>query len=222
MKKEDIQDKCEICALVTLFIISILAVSPDVYAGPSYDNHVHIEQVNSGDGVDININQIGYDNYILKDLEVKIDLTSTVNVPLNESSLQLESVVVNASPKLINKNLTSTTAIVTNKTISKLPVNEVSDILNLQAGFVDGHLRGGRSSEVAYWVDGMPMTDGFDGSTVIDINKDVIREMQLISGAFNAEYGQAMSGIVNITTNEGSNKFGGSIDSYFGDFISNH
>ena len=46
--------------------------------------------------------------------------------------------------------------------------------------------------------------------------------MQLISGAFNAEYGQAMSGIVNITTNEGSNKFGGSIDSYFGDFISNH
>ena len=64
MKKEDIQDKCEICALVTLFIISILAVSPDVYAGPSDDNHVHIEQVNSGDGVDININQIGYDNYI--------------------------------------------------------------------------------------------------------------------------------------------------------------
>ena len=64
MKKEDIHDKCEICALVTLFIISILAVSPDVYAGPSDDNHVHIEQVNSGDGVDININQIGYDNYI--------------------------------------------------------------------------------------------------------------------------------------------------------------
>ena len=64
MKKEDIQDKCEICALVTLFIISILAVSPDVYAGTSHDNHVHIEQVNSGDGVDININQIGYDNYI--------------------------------------------------------------------------------------------------------------------------------------------------------------
>ena len=73
MKTEDIQDKCEICALVTLFIISILAVSPDVYAGPSDDNHVHIEQVNSGDGVDININQIGYDNYINISQESIID-----------------------------------------------------------------------------------------------------------------------------------------------------
>ena len=46
--------------------------------------------------------------------------------------------------------------------------------------------------------------------------------MQLISGAFNAEYGQAMSGIVNITTNEGNNKFGGSADFYSGDFLSRH
>ena len=195
----------------------------DTSYGTSSDVDGYFVLINIPSGIyDFQVNMIGYDTYLLKGLEVNIDLTSTVNIALNESSLELESVVVNASPKLINKNLTSTTAIVTNKTISKLPVNEVSDILNLQAGFVDGHLRGGRSSEVAYWVDGMPMTDGFDGSTVIDINKDVIREMQLISGAFNAEYGQAMSGIVNITTNEGSNKFGGSIDSYFGDFISSH
>ena len=165
---------------------------------------------------EIHASMIGYDKYIIKDIEINVDLTSKINFSLNESSLELESVIVNAAPKLINKNLTSTTAIITNKTISKLPVNEVSEILNLQAGFVDGHLRGGRTSEVVYMVDGMPMTDGYDGSIIIDINKDAIREMQLISGSFNAEYGQAMSGIVNITTNEGTNNFGGSIDSYFG------
>jgi len=171
---------------------------------------------------EIHASMIGYDKYIIKNIEVNVDLTSKIDFLLNESSLEIESVIINASPKLINKNLTSTTAIVTNKTISKLPVNEVSEILNLQAGFVDGHLRGGRTSEVAYMVDGMPMTDGFDGSTIIDINKDAIREMQLISGSFNAEYGQAMSGIVNIITNEGKNDFSGSIDTYFGDYISNH
>jgi len=171
---------------------------------------------------ELHASMIGYDEYIIKNIEVNIDLTTTINVSLNESSLEIESVVVNAAPKLINKNLTSTTAIVTQKTISKLPINEVSEILDLQAGFVDGHLRGGRLSEVAYWVDGMPMTDSYDGSTIIDINKDSIREMQLISGSFNAEYGQAMSGIVNITTNEGNNNFGGSLDIYSGDFISNH
>ena len=171
---------------------------------------------------ELSVSMIGYDEFIMKNVEVNSDLTTTINISLNQSSLEIESVIFSAAPKLINKNLTSTTAIVTKNTISKLPVNEVSEILNLQAGFVDGHLRGGRSSEVAYWVDGMPMTDGYDGSTVIDINKDSIREMQLISGSFNAEYGQAMSGIVNITTNEGNNNFGGGIDFYSGDFISDH
>ena len=127
---------------------------------------------------------IGYDDYKVLDIEINLDLTTSIDIQLNESSLEMESVVVNAKKDLINKNLTSTTAIITKKSISKLPVNEVSDILSLQAGYVDGHLRGGRSSEVAYWIDGMPMTDSYDGSTVINVSKDVIREMQLISGAF--------------------------------------
>ena len=233
--------------LFLLFIIPLLAGTTGKIRGKVIDSttnnplvgcNIFLESTNYGTSSDIDgdflilnipaglytmqVSMIGYDLFVMQNIEINIDLTTTINVSLNESSLELASVVVNASPKLINKNLTSTTAIVTKKTISKLPVNEVSDILNLQAGFVDGHLRGGRSNEIAYWVDGMPMTDSYDGTTVIDINKDSIREMQLISGAFNAEYGQAMSGIVNITTNEGSNNFGGSIDYYSGDFISDY
>ncbi len=171
---------------------------------------------------DLKFSMIGYSDYILESLEVNIDLTSSIDIKMTESSIELESIVVKAKKGLINKNLTSTTAIITEESISKLPVNEVSDILNLQAGYVDGHLRGGRSNEVAYWINGMPMNDSYDGSTIIDVNKDAISEMQLISGAFNAEYGQAMSGIVNITTSDGKNDFGGSVDTYFGDYISNH
>jgi len=233
--------------LYLIFILPLLAGTTGKIKGKVVDSqtsepligcNIYLSSTNYGASADINGNylilnipaglyelhasMIGYDDYIITNTEVNIDLTTTINVSLNESSLEMESVVVNATPKLINKNLTSTTAIITQKTISKLPVNEVSEILNLQAGFVDGHLRGGRSNEVAYWVDGIPMTDAYDGSTIIDINKDAIREMQLISGSFNAEYGQAMSGIVNITTNEGSNKFGGSFDIYSGDFISGH
>ena len=112
---------------------------------------------------------IGYSDYILESLEVNIDLTSSIDIKMKESSIELESIVVKAKKGLINKNLTSTTAIITEESISKLPVNEVSDILNLQAGYVDGHLRGGRSNEVAYWINGMPMNDIYDGSTIIDL-----------------------------------------------------
>ena len=126
-----------------------------------------------------------------------------------------------ATRPLITKDLTASTAIINSEMISNLPVTEVSEILELQAGFVQGHLRGGRSGEVAYWVDGVPMTDVFDGGTIVDVNTNAIAEMQVISGAFNAEYGQAMSGVVNIVTKDGSKSFKGNATVYGGDFLSN-
>ena len=37
----------------------------------------------------------------------------------------------------------------------------------------------------------------------VEIENNAIQELQFISGTFNAEYGQAMSGIVNIVTKDG-------------------
>ena len=168
----------------------------------------------------LNITMIGYSDYIINDLEINSDLTTSLDIPMEISAIEGTTVIVSADENKINKNLTSTTAIITSETIDKLPISEVSDIINIQAGFVDGHLRGGRSGEVAYWVDGIPVTDPYDGNSVVDVSKDMIQEMQLISGAFNAEYGQAMSGILNIVTKEGTEDFGGSFDIYSGDFLS--
>ena len=168
----------------------------------------------------LSITMIGYSEYIINDLEINSDLTTSLDVPMEISALEGSTVVVSADENRINKNLTSTTAIITGENIDKLPITEVSDIINIQAGFVDGHLRGGRTGEIAYWVDGIPVTDQYDGNTVVDVSKDMIQEMQLISGAFNAEYGQAMSGILNIVTKEGTEDFGGSFDIYSGDFLS--
>ena len=42
----------------------MLMVSPLVFAGPTDDNHVHVEQVGSGDDFTLNVEQIGYGNFI--------------------------------------------------------------------------------------------------------------------------------------------------------------
>jgi hypothetical protein len=60
----------------------------------------------------------------------------------------------------------------------------------------------------------------YDGSTVVDVNANSIEELQFVSGAFNAEYGRALSGYVNISTKGGGNKFTGVLTSYVGDYIS--
>ncbi len=166
---------------------------------------------------------VGYTRTAIKDVQVSIDLTSTVDIKLNPTVVEVgEEVVVTAERQLIRKDLTAKTAVVSTEQIASLPVTEVSEVLNLQAGYVEGSLRGGRQGEVAYWVDGVPVTDVYDGTPVVQVNKNLVQELQLVSGAFNAEYGQALSGIVNVATKEGGARYTGSVGTYLGDYLSWH
>ncbi len=165
---------------------------------------------------------IGYASVNMTDVEVVADLTTKADFTLGMEVIGGEEVTVVAKRELIKKDLTATTAIVNSKMLEILPITEVSEALELQAGFVNGHLRGGRGGEVAYWIDGVPVTDVFDGESVVNVNKNTVEEMQLISGAFNAEYGQAMSGIVNIITKDGSDRLSANISLYGGDYLSSH
>ena len=118
-------------------------------------------------------------------------------------------------------------AVVSSEDIENLPVTDVGDIIELQAGIVRDpnggfHVRGGRSSEVSFWVDGVATTDSYDGSSGLEIENAGIQEVQVISGTFNAEYGQAMSGIVNVVTKDGGQNYDGNLDFYAGGYHSNH
>jgi outer membrane receptor protein involved in Fe transport len=87
---------------------------------------------------------------------------------------------------------------------------------------VGGHFRGGRSNEVSYLIDGVSVTDPFNGGLGLMVENSSIRQMEVISGAFNAEYGQAMSGVVNIVTQEGSSTYHGAFSGYVGDYFTKH
>lgn len=170
----------------------------------------------------IKVSAVGYGQISRKNVQVSIDLTTKEDFEMIEAAIQTQEVVAIAEKPLVQKDLTASTAVVTSSQLQALPVTEFTQVLNLQAGYIGGHVRGGRKGEVGYWIDGIPITDSYDGSNVVEVNKDMIQELQLISGAFNAEYGQAMSGIVNIATKEGGQEFHGSVSSYFGDYVSNH
>jgi outer membrane receptor protein involved in Fe transport len=171
---------------------------------------------------------LSYKDLRVENVQVSADLTTEIDFPMESTVLDIgESVTVTAKKKMVVKDLTASTAIVGAGQMAALPVTEVKEALELQAGLVKDsggnlHVRGGRSGEISYWIDGVPVTDAYDGGTVVEVNKEMVQELQVISGAFNAEYGQAMSGIVNITTKEGSNRFGGSVTAYGGDHVSGH
>jgi len=170
------------------------------------------------------VTMMGFKKTTIEDIRVQIDLTRTLNIDLQAIVLDAgEEVTVVAERPIVQMDMTSSLSSISAQEISALPVESVNDVLILQAGIVNAggiHIRGGRANEVAYWVDGVATTDGYNGANVSRIENTAIQELQVISGTFNAEYGQAMSGIINIITKDGTPDYHGELMGYLGDYNS--
>ncbi|MCI0514597.1 TonB-dependent receptor [candidate division KSB1 bacterium] len=164
---------------------------------------------------------MGYHPQTYEQVRVSIDQTRRLDFHLSEAVLELgKEVTVVAERPLVQMDLTSSEAVINAETISMLPVENFNDVVNLQAGVVEGHFRGGRTGEVMYMIDGIPVNDAYSGNAAFQVENSSISELEVISGTFNAEYGQAMSGVVNIVTKEGGSDYHGQATAYFGDHIS--
>ncbi|MCB9206440.1 MAG: TonB-dependent receptor [Ignavibacteriales bacterium] len=202
-------------------VIGANIIIQDTYLGAAadLDGYYYINNIPPGEYV-VSVTAIGYRKTTVTQVQVRIDLTTNLDVELISEAIDLgQEVVVVADKPLIIKDLTSTKETVSSEDISMMPVEDIGAVVNLQAGVMDGHFRGGRSNEVAYLIDGIPVTDAFNGENSVEIENGSVRELEVISGTFNAEYGQAMSGVVNIVTKEGSQKYEGSVSAYFGNYI---
>ncbi|MFB3057806.1 MAG: TonB-dependent receptor plug domain-containing protein, partial [Ignavibacteriaceae bacterium] len=104
--------------------------------------------------------------------------------------------------------------------IAMLPLETVQSVVNLQAGVIDGHFRGGRIAEVTYLVDGVSTNDAFTGLPSMEADVNSIQEIQVLTGTFNAEYGDALSGIVNQITKLPGDNYDFLFSGFFGDYVS--
>jgi outer membrane receptor protein involved in Fe transport len=168
---------------------------------------------------------IGFASQRVDGIRVTSDQTTRYDLVMREEVIQGEEIVIQAERPLVQKDLTSSRRTVVADEIDALPVEGFFGVLVTQAGVSTGpsgeiHIRGGRSNEVAYLVDGMSVGNPFDtNGLATTVATDAIQEMTVISGAFNAEYGKAMSGIVNLVTKEGSDHLEGSVSVYGGDTV---
>jgi outer membrane receptor protein involved in Fe transport len=155
----------------------------------------------------VRIQLLGYRGVTVEKLVVSADETVTLDQTLEEAPVAVEEVVVSAQRPVIDVTLTSTKATIQREEIQKLPVQELQDLVNIQAGVVDGHFRGGRIGEVQYQVDGVSVNNAYDNKSSIRLDRSLLEEVQVVSGTFDAEYGQAMSGVVNAVLRRGTDRF---------------
>ncbi len=173
----------------------------------------------------IKARMIGFTPTIVTEVKVSVDFTTRIDFELTISVVELGGVEIIASASIIKMDLTSTRAVIGAETISQMPVESFDEVLELQAGIIRGsdnkiHIRGGRASEITYLIDGIPVNDPYSNEIGVEVENEAIQELQVISGTFNAEYGRAMSGVVDIVTKDGGRKFSGNISGFLGDYIS--
>ena len=168
----------------------------------------------------LTVNMIGYKQVKMENVRVSVNRTSTINAMLEPTVIEGETVIVEVDAITTRKDQTSTIKNISTDQIAKLPVENIGAIVGMQAGVVEGHFRGGRYNEVTYLIDGIQVDEVFGGSnSAVEIEPEVIQDLEIITGTFNAEYGKAMSGVVNAVTKDGSNRFEGSVSTAFGNYF---
>ncbi|MDZ7343549.1 MAG: TonB-dependent receptor, partial [candidate division KSB1 bacterium] len=195
-------------------------------AATDIEGNYTISNVNPG-VYTLQASMIGYKQVQHTGVKASAGQTTTVNFKLEPTVLAFgQEVVVIGEKPLFDIEETSSRRNLTAAEIQSQVVENVKDIVANQVGVVKSdeeiHIRGGRAYENAYLLDGISVQDPLAGTGFgLQLSADAIEEVEVITGGFNAEYGQAMSGIVNVTTKEGGNVYRGSIAykrDHFGSF----
>lgn len=154
---------------------------------------------------------IGYVENFIENVVVNIGLTTKLSLELSSRALQTEPVTVMAEKSLIQRSATNATRIVTEEEIKNLPVRGLAMVANLQPGMVnqDGklYIRGGRSDEVSFYIDGTPIRSVYSGNRIGDVIPEALEELQIQAGGYEAAYGGANSGIVAMVMKEGTHDY---------------
>jgi hypothetical protein len=163
---------------------------------------------------EIKLQAIGYEAVVMK-VQVNAGQTAVVNFDVGATKVvkEIETIEVRAEKRIDTKSSTTKQSISAEK-LKEIPVDNLSQAVATKAGVVaqggELHFRGGRGGEVKFQFDGVEATDpAFGGSA--NIANLAVAGTDVLSGGFDAEYGNALSGIVAVSTKEGTSRLGGEV-----------
>ena len=154
---------------------------------------------------------IGYKKVTQTNVKVKIDQTTPLNFLLEPIAIAGQEITIVAERPPVEIDLTASKEVVDVKAFELSWINTVDDAVEVQSGVnIHGGVRGSLGLEVAYLIDGMDARDMGSNSTFLKANTTSIKDMEVLTGGWNAEYPQAAGAIVNIITKRSMTRWGGS------------
>jgi outer membrane receptor protein involved in Fe transport len=160
---------------------------------------------------------IGYETKKLTGVRVSVDGRTKVNFDLSTAGeITTDVVVIEAERKGIDVEQSG--RIIETDNIKNSGTRGITNIVSKTAGVVQDerggsiNIRGGRSNESVIIVDGVETTNPLDGSSRAFVPNNLLQEITVLTGGFGAEYGNVLSGVINVSTRSGTDRFTGSAE----------
>ena len=155
---------------------------------------------------DVRASFISFQTVVQEGVIVNNGRTAEVDFTMMPEDLSLgEDVVVIAERPDIEPERTASSEIIRPREVADAPgVYSLTDVIGLTVDASDGHFRGGRTGEELYLLNGINIVDPFSGDRAFDPVAGSLEEVEVITGGFPAQYGNAQSGVVNMALRTGS------------------
>lgn len=184
--------------------VNVVIVGMQVGSTTDLTGFFLIQNVRAG-RYDVRITLVGYQTSLIKGVTVNPDLRTRLKIELEPTDVTLDEMVIVQEKPLIQRDVTGTTYTLSADETVLLPLDNVVDALRLKPGVtMEGNIRGGKTSEVLYLVDGLPVQDVLSGGLSAKLPNSSITGLSIYTGGFEAEYGNALSGVVNIVSKTGT------------------
>ncbi len=159
---------------------------------------------------------VGYTKVSVEGMRVSAGVTTNQDFAMSAAALQLENVVIVAKRDLVKKNVTSSVSVFESGDIQKLPLRGLTNIVSLSPSVVvqNGHvhIRGSRSDEVGYYLDGADMANPVSRNRAVTVINEAMEEVGVETGAYDAEFGGANGGIIRAELRSGGTKWQGALE----------
>jgi len=170
---------------------------------------------------------VGYDPQVQTNIHVSVGLTSNVDFVLTiGGGIILEEQTIIAKRKTIDNG---SGKIIGSEFIDNTGIKGIENIVAKTSGVVQDenggniNIRGGRTGETQIIVDGVVTNNPLDRSSTANVSTGSLQELSVLTGGFSAEYGNVLSGVINVTTRSAQETFIGSVemvsDVIAGDYI---
>ncbi|HEX5080937.1 MAG TPA: carboxypeptidase regulatory-like domain-containing protein, partial [Blastocatellia bacterium] len=182
---------------------------------------------------DVKIEISGFTTQIKREVMLTVGQVLTLNFEMGIGALE-KSVVVETDEPLIETERASQSATITQRPINKLPINgrnfldfarltpgvveESPTIINSQIGALttSGLSFGGQNGRAnSVQIDGVDNNDTSSNGVRPTISQEAVNEFQINRNGYDAEFGRAAGGVINIVSKSGSNQYHGNIYNYF-------